>query len=110
MILAELRQKPFQGVAFAVILTFTILLEDRFRHQGNDFLAAGTDDRRAEHLMMVGDLAIAMMFFQAPRAMDLAALAELLLVFLVLLPGDIPRVRVLKLRLACQYRGTFYLR
>ena len=39
--------------------------------QGNDFFATGTDDRRAEHLMMVGDLVIAMAFFQAPRAMDL---------------------------------------
>jgi len=31
----------------------------------------GTDQRGAQQLMMVGDLAVAMMFFDALRAMDL---------------------------------------
>ena len=71
MVLAELRQKPFQGVAFAVVFRFAILFEDRFGHQGDDFLVTGTDQRGTQQLMMVGDLAVAMVFFQAQGAMDL---------------------------------------
>ena len=71
MILAELRQKPFQGVAFAVIFRFAVLFEDRFGHQGDDFLVTGTDQRGTQQLMMVGDRAVAMVFFDALRAMDL---------------------------------------
>mgnify|MGYP007023838319 FL=1 len=71
MVLAKLRQKPFQGVAFAVVFRFAVLLEDRFGHQGDDFLVTGTDQRGTQQLMMVGDLAVGMVFFQALGAMDL---------------------------------------
>ena len=70
MILTELRQKPLQSVPFAIILRFAILPQDRLGHQRDDFLPAGTDNHRPQHLMMVGDLAVAMMFFQAAGAVD----------------------------------------
>ena len=71
MVLAELRQEPLQGVAFTVVLGFAILLEDRFGHQRDDFSTAGTYQRGTQHLMVVSDLAITMMFFHALGAMDL---------------------------------------
>jgi hypothetical protein len=46
-------------------------LEDRFGHQGDDFLVTGTDQRGTQQLMMVGDLAVGMVFFQASGAVDL---------------------------------------
>jgi len=70
VVLTKLRQEPFQRVAFAVVFRFAILLQDRFGHQGDDFLVAGTNQRGTKHLMMVGDRAVTMMFFHASGAMD----------------------------------------
>ena len=48
-----------------------ILFDNRLGHQGNDFALVGVDERRTQHLMGIGDGAVAVMVFQTRIAMNL---------------------------------------
>ena len=72
MFVSNLLQQTLARVAFTVILVVAILLNDRLRRKRNDLLVIGMNDRRSQHLMMVGDLTcLAVLFLQAGCAMDL---------------------------------------
>jgi hypothetical protein len=59
VILAQLAKEAFGGIAFAIIFVRAILLDDRFRHQRNDFPHVWMDQRSAQHLMRIGDTPVA---------------------------------------------------
>ena len=64
VVLAQLRNKPFGGIAFAIIFLRSILFHDRFRHQRNHCTHVRMNDRRAQHLMRIGDRPVAVDFLQ----------------------------------------------
>ena len=64
MILAHLGNEAFGGIAFASIFVRAILLDERFRHQRNDFPPVWMDKRSAQHLMRIGDTPVAVHLLQ----------------------------------------------
>jgi len=72
MLLAKAFQPAARGVAFAIILGGAVLLDDRLGRQRDDLLEVGMHEGSAQHLVMIGDAAAAMVLDQARRALDLA--------------------------------------
>ena len=67
--------KPFEpaagGVSLAIVLSLTVLLDDRLGCQRDDFLEVGMDQGGPQQLMGIGDAAVAMVLFQTGGTMDL---------------------------------------
>src|SRR5205807_531878 len=65
VILAEFRKETLGRVTLAVVRRLTILLDDRLGHQRDDFAEIGMDERRGQHLMVVGKPAVLRLALQA---------------------------------------------
>src|SRR5712691_4115274 len=78
MIPAQSREKTLGRVAFAVVLGLTILLEDRFGHQRDDFAEVRMHQHGSQQLVVVRDGAVALPLLQTVGAVNL-------------LRGEIPR-------------------
>src|SRR5208283_3899381 len=70
VILAEFLEETFGGVALAIILGLAILSENRFGHQRNNFACVGMNQRRRQHLMVIGYLAVLPLPLQTSVTMD----------------------------------------
>src|SRR4051794_9150197 len=70
MVLAKVVEKAPGSVAFAVVLDVAVLFDDGFWAQGDNFFVVGMDQNGSQHLMIVGDFAVAAFLLQAGRAMD----------------------------------------
>src|SRR3954451_9533710 len=70
MVLAELGQKAFGGIAFAIVLVHPVLLEDGLGPYRDDFAKVGVNQGPGEQLVRIGHLAVLGMLLQAMRAMD----------------------------------------
>ena len=55
MILAQLGNKALGGIAFTIIFGRSIVLHNRFRHQGNHGTHVRMKNRCTQHLMKIGD-------------------------------------------------------
>ena len=64
MVQPKVFQPATSCIAFAIVFDRTILLDDWFWHQGDDFLEVGMDDGSTEQLVGIGDAASAMFFDQ----------------------------------------------
>src|SRR5258705_3691864 len=60
VVLAQFDDKPFGGIAFAIIFVRPVVLPDRFRHQGNHGTHVWMDDRGPQHLMRIRDRTVTM--------------------------------------------------
>ena len=70
MFAAKMLESAAGGVLFAIVLGAAVLFDDRFGAQGDDFLMIGMDDNQAQHLMVVGDLAVTAGFDQTLGAVN----------------------------------------
>jgi hypothetical protein len=70
VILAQLGDEAFGGIALAIVFRRAVLLHNRFGHQRNHFTKIGMDDRGGQHLVRIGDLAVAVRLCQARLTVD----------------------------------------
>ena len=70
MILAQLGNKAFGSIAFAIIFVRAILLHNRFGHQRNHFPHGRMEDRRAQHLMIIRDRTVSVHLLQTRRTVN----------------------------------------
>ena len=70
VILAQLGDEAFGGIAFAIIFLRAVLLDNRFGHERNHFTKIRMDDRGAQHLVIIGDRAVAVFLVQARVTVD----------------------------------------
>ena len=71
MVLSQGTQQALGGMALAVVFARPVWLDDGLRHQRKDGLVLGMHQHRAESLMGIGDLPVAVVLFTALRAMNL---------------------------------------
>ncbi len=64
VVLAQLGNEPFGGLAFAIIFVRAILFHNGFRHQGNHFAQVRVDNRRTQHLMRIRQAPVTVDFLQ----------------------------------------------
>ena len=60
VILAQLGDEAFGGIALTIIFLRAILFDNGFGHQRNDFTAIRMEKRRPQQLVIIGDRPIAM--------------------------------------------------
>jgi hypothetical protein len=65
VILTQLGDEAFGGIAFTIVFLGAILLDNGFRHERNHFPKIGMDNRRAQHLVKIGDRAVTVRLVQA---------------------------------------------
>ncbi len=70
VILAELFDPTLHGVLFAVVFGLSILLRDRFGHEGNDFFFLRMDQRSTQRLMIICRLSVSARACATVRTMD----------------------------------------
>ena len=70
VILAQLGDEAFRSIAFAIIFRRAVLLHNRLRHQRNHCTKIRMDERRAQHLVIRGDRAVAVFLVQARVTVD----------------------------------------
>jgi hypothetical protein len=70
MLAAQVFQQPLGGVALAVVLLGPIRLEDRLGGEGEHLLVVRMHQHGTQHLVVVGDGAVAVVLFAALLAMD----------------------------------------
>src|SRR6266702_909304 len=55
VILAQLGDEAFGGIAFAIVFLRAVLLDNRFRHERNHYTIIRMDDCGAQHLVIIRD-------------------------------------------------------
>src|SRR6266436_5054933 len=70
VVLPELGNEAFGGIALTIIFLRTILFDNRFGHQRNHFTEIRMDKRCTQHLMIIGDRPVAMDFLQTRRTVN----------------------------------------
>src|SRR6266849_6604780 len=70
MVLAQLGNEAFGGIALTIVFLAAILFDDRLRHQRNDFTPVGMNECGTEHLMQIGHRAVTVMLFETRLTMD----------------------------------------
>ena len=70
MILAQLGNEAFGGVALTIVFRRPILLHNRFGHQRNHGTHVRMDQRRAQHLMIIGERSVTVDLAQTRRTVN----------------------------------------
>ena len=70
MFASEVLQETAAGIAFAIVLGLPVLFDDGLGTEGDDFAQVGVDQAGSEHLMGIGDFAVAAFLLQAPGTMN----------------------------------------
>jgi hypothetical protein len=70
MILAKCGDEAFGSMAFALIFLRAVLLDNRFGHERNHFTKIRMDDRGCQHLVSIGDRAVAVFVLPARVTVD----------------------------------------
>src|SRR2546422_3961878 len=70
VIVAQLRDEAFGGIALTVIFLAAILVDNRFGHQRNHFTPLGMNQGGTQHLMRIGDRTVTVMLGETRRTMN----------------------------------------
>jgi len=70
MILAQLGNEAFGGIAFAIIFGRTVRFHNRFGHERNHFTEIRVDNRCAQHLMIVRNRPVTVDLVQTRRTVN----------------------------------------
>lgn len=61
VVLAQFRDEALGGIALTIVFLGAVLLDNRLGHERNDFALIGMNERGAQHLVPIGNEAIAVM-------------------------------------------------